>query len=60
MKDTRMMFEEKKKIESVLIHLTFGPVYHIFNKAKKKNFFSVTRWLKEQLHWHQFPVENAA
>lgn len=30
------MFEEKKKIESVLIHLTFGPVYHIFNKAKKK------------------------
>lgn len=54
-----MMFEEKKKIESVLIHLAFGPVYHIFNKAKK-NFFSVTRWLKEQLHWHQFPVENAA
>ena len=29
------MFEEKKKIESVLIHLAFGPVYHIFNKAKK-------------------------
>ena len=42
-----MMCEEKKKIESVLIHLAFGPVYHIFNKAKKKNFFSVTRWLKE-------------
>ena len=29
------MFEEKKKIESVLIHLAFGPVYHIFNKAEK-------------------------
>ena len=34
--DMRMMFEEKKKIESVLIHLAFDPVYRIFNKAKKK------------------------